>query len=268
MTMKCAQLACRGWLAACAVLGLAAWPAIAADGPRVRALTYNIHHGAGMDGKIDLERIAAVIKRLEPDVVALQEVDDKTTRSQGVDQAAELGRLTGMHVAFGKAMDYAEGQYGEAILSRWPWEDVQVHALPCKDGCEPRCVVAARTGPPGDTLRFVFAGTHLEHANASLRLCQAGKLGPELAGAGRLPVILAGDLNAEPGSPPMTVLRRHWTDATDGQWQPTFPADKPRVTLDYVLFQPTDRWRVVDMCVVDEAVASEHRPVLVVLELK
>ena len=52
----------------------------------VRVLTYNIHHGEGMDGKIDLERIAAVIKRLEPDVVALQEVDVKTTRSQGVDQ--------------------------------------------------------------------------------------------------------------------------------------------------------------------------------------
>jgi endonuclease/exonuclease/phosphatase family metal-dependent hydrolase len=252
------------WLCTCVVL--AAAPLCAADAPRVRVLTYNIHHGEGMDGKIDLQRIAAVIKRAEPDVVALQEVDVKTTRSQGVDQAAELGRLTGMQVAFGKAMDYADGQYGEAILSRWPLEEVQTHDLPFEAGCEPRCVIAARVRAPGEQRRFVFAGTHLEHQNATVRLCQAGKLAPQLAIMDSLPVIVAGDFNAEPGSPPMTVLRRHWTDATDGTWQPTFPAEQPRVTLDYVLYQPTGAWRVVETRVVEEAMASDHRPVIVVLE--
>jgi endonuclease/exonuclease/phosphatase family metal-dependent hydrolase len=255
------------WLCACIVLVTAAAQLCAADAPRVRVLTYNIHHGEGMDGKVDLERIAAVIKRVEPDVVALQEVDVKTTRSQGVDQAAELGRLTGMHVAFGKAMDYAEGQYGEAILSRWPLEEVQTHDLPFEEGCEPRCAVAARVRGPDDKPRFVFAGTHLEHQNATVRLCQAGKLAPKLANTDSLPVVLAGDFNAEPGSPPMTVLRRHWTDATDGKWQPTCPAEQPRVTLDYVLYRPTDSWRVIETRVVEEAMASDHRPVLVVLEL-
>lgn len=256
-----------GWLWACIALSCLPVTLSAADAPRVRVLTYNIHHGEGVDGKFDLERIAAVIKQADADVVALQEVDVKTTRAHGVDQAAELARLTGMHVAFGKAMDYAEGQYGNALLSRWPLEDVQTHALPHKDGCEPRCIVAARICPPGQSRSFVFAATHLEHANATVRLCQAGKLGSELANADARPVILAGDLNAEPGSPPTAVLRRYWTDAMEGRWQPTCPVDQPTVTIDYVLFRPAEAFRVLETRVLDEAVASDHRPVLAVLEL-
>ena len=62
----------------------------------MRILTYNIHHGEGLDGRIDLPRIAAVIAAQRPDLVALQEVDRNARRSGGVDQAAELGRLTGL----------------------------------------------------------------------------------------------------------------------------------------------------------------------------
>src|SRR5438270_1349612 len=68
-------------------------------------MTYNIHHGAGMDGKVDLPRIAEVIKRSGADLVALQEVDRITLRTSRIDQCKELGRLTGMHAYFGKAMD-------------------------------------------------------------------------------------------------------------------------------------------------------------------
>lgn len=256
----------RAWLGASLVLAIA--PALsAADALRVRVVTYNIHHGEGTDGKLDLERIAAVIKRLEPDLVALQEVDVGTTRSQGVDQAAELGRLTGLQAAFGKAMDYAGGQYGGALLSRWPLEDVQTHGLPYDAGCEPRCAVAARVCPPGDPRRFVFAATHLEHQNATVRLCQAGKLAPYLADTCGLPVLVAGDFNAVPGSPPLTVLRRHWADAADGTWAPTYPAAQPHATLDYVFYRPASTWRVVETQVIEEPVASDHRPVLAVLEL-
>ncbi len=242
---------------------LSAW---AAEPVRVRVLTYNIHHGAGTDGKLDLPRIAAVIRRLEPDLVALQEVDVGTRRVQGVDQAAELGRLTGMHAVFGKAMDYGGGQYGEALLSRWPLSDVRVHNLPCTAGREPRCALAARVQLGGDGPAVVLTGTHLEHAAATLRLCQAGKLAPALAAGNDLPAILAGDFNAEPDSPPIRVLLPHWTDATAGKPEATWPADVPNVKIDYVFFRPAERWRVVQKQVVEERVASDHRPLLVVLE--
>ena len=72
----------------------------------LRILTYNIQHGAGADGTVDLERQAAVIQRLKPDLVALQEVDDRTQRTKNVDQTAELGRLTNLHVRFAHQLDF------------------------------------------------------------------------------------------------------------------------------------------------------------------
>ena len=73
------------------------FPALAQLPDELRVLTYNIHHGEGVDGKIDLERIAAVIKSVEPHIVAVQEVDQGTARTARVDQPAELARLTGLH---------------------------------------------------------------------------------------------------------------------------------------------------------------------------
>lgn len=262
------KYALTSWLLVLAILACAASFASgrAAEPLRVRVLTYNIHHGEGTDGKIDLVRSAEVIKRLTPDLVALQEVDKATTRSRGVDQAAELGKLTGMHVAFGKAMDFAGGQYGEAILSRYPLTEVQVHDLSFTEGCEPRCALAARVRLGEDGPEIVFAGTHLEHAKASLRLCQAQKLNPALAAKNTWPTVLAGDFNDVPDRPAIKVLQPHWTDATAGQPEPTWPSDQPRLKIDYVFFRPVDGWRVVEKQVVDESVASDHRPLLVVLE--
>ena len=78
-------------------------PGAAAD--TIRILAYNIHHGAGMDGILDLRRVAALIRELDPDLVALQEIDSATTRTGGVDQAAELGRLTGLTPIFGRFVE-------------------------------------------------------------------------------------------------------------------------------------------------------------------
>lgn len=75
----------------------------------LRVLCWNIHHGAGTDGRIDIERIAAVIRGTKPDVVAFQEVGHGRTRSGRVAQAAEPARLTGMAGHLGKAMDFQGG---------------------------------------------------------------------------------------------------------------------------------------------------------------
>jgi len=92
-----------------------AWnaPASTASTPiRLHVVTYNIHHGEGTDGRIDLERIAALLSSMQPDLVALQEVDRNTIRTGRVDQFEMLERLTGMRGAFGKAMDFDGGSYG------------------------------------------------------------------------------------------------------------------------------------------------------------
>jgi len=106
------------------------------DAPRLRVLSYNIHHGEGVDHKLDLQRIAGVIKSVNPDLVALQEVDKGTQRANRVDQPVELARLTGMKVVFGGNIRYEGGDYGNAVLSRLPIKRHKNHLLPLFDDGE------------------------------------------------------------------------------------------------------------------------------------
>ena len=108
----------------------------------VRVLSYNIQHGMGADGRIDLPRLAAVMKATNPDIIALQEVDQATERSGGVKQLDELARLLGMHAEFGKAIDYLGGAYGVGILSRWPISDPDNQPLPSPPRIEARTALS------------------------------------------------------------------------------------------------------------------------------
>jgi endonuclease/exonuclease/phosphatase family metal-dependent hydrolase len=232
-------------------------------GAVLRVLCYNIHHGEGTDGKVDLPRLARVIVAAKPDLVALQEVDDRTRRTGKIDQTAELARLTGLHGRFGKAIDYDGGGYGQAVLSRFPVEELKVHFLPGEPDREKRVAVEARVKVGGRDLSFVT--THLHHQNAEFRERQAAKLNDLFASADR-PVLLAGDLNATPDSKPLAILAGKWANATTGPSLFTFPAGKPVKQIDYVLCRPAGQFRVVEARVVDEAAASDHWPVLAVLQ--
>lgn len=86
----------------------------------LNVMTYNIHHGRGRDGRVDLDRICAVISEAKPDLVALQEVDRGLTRSGWVDQGRTIAELLQMHHAAGHNWFLEEGAYGNVFLSRWP----------------------------------------------------------------------------------------------------------------------------------------------------
>ena len=224
--------------------------------PELRVLTYNIHHGQGTDGKFDYVRIAKIITDLKPDVVALQEVDRHTRRASGLDQAARLGELTGLRHAFGNAMYFAGGQYGEAILSRFPLDDIKAYRLPFRSGQEPRCALAVRIKPDNGLPEFIFVGTHLCHQSNETRTEQAQRINRLFAPRGGPPVLLAGDLNARPGSHPMKMLlTEQWIDAI-----------APQSRIDYVLYRSGDPWRVLEVNIVEDRVASDHRPVFAVLQ--
>ena len=123
----------------------------------IRVLAYNIHHGEGMDSVLDLARIAALIRDADPDLVALQEVDSVVERTERTDQAAELGRLTGMEYRFGSFMPYQGGAYGMAVLSRWPIEEETNWRL--SDGAEPRTALGVRVRTESDQT-LVLVGIH------------------------------------------------------------------------------------------------------------
>jgi endonuclease/exonuclease/phosphatase family metal-dependent hydrolase len=230
---------------------------------RLTVLTYNIHHAEGMDKKLDLPRIARVIGD-KADLVALQEVDNGTTRTNRVDQTATLGKPLKMNSAFGKAMDHLGGQYGNAVLSRSKIKQQRTIPLPFSGGQhEPRCALVTRVGTKaGDVL---FVSTHLDHLNEpNDRATQMREIVAQLQGE-KLPIILAGDFNCRPGSEPLQLLDQSWLRATDDS--PSIPVVNPRSKIDHVFVRPAKRWKVIETHVIDEQVASDHRPVVVTLEL-
>ena len=241
------------------------------DAPtELTVVTYNIHHAAGMDKRVDLERIAAVIRALDPDFVALQEVDKGTERAHGADQTAELARLTKMHGVFGAAMPYGGGEYGDAVLSRRAILKSRVVPLPWTKGNqrEPRCAVSARVDVPGaGTIEFI--STHWDHTrDASDRAAQAEAVNAAWRDAG-VNTILAGDFNCVAGSAPLEVIGREWTLVSGGDpATPTCCGNNLRVNIDHVFVKSSPQWRVIEHRVIDEPIASDHRPVLVKLQLR
>ena len=230
----------------------------------VRVLSFNILHGETMKGDFDLEQIARVIRQAEPDLVAMQEVDLYTGRTGRRDLASELGLLTGMVPLFGSAMPYDGGEYGEGILSRYSFLSSRNHALPAGEGKEPRAALEVRVIlKSGDTIAFV--GTHFDHTGDVDRINQATELRDILAEVD-LPILLAGDLNATPESRAMEILFSD-LNTSSADLAPTIPSNGPRVKIDYILYGPSDRWRVLESTVICDSVASDHCALLSVLEL-
>ena len=245
----------------CAFLWL---PATAHAKKTLRVMTYNIHHGEGTDGRQDLDRIAAVIKEAEPDLVALQEVDQKVKRSGQVDQPTELARLTGMQVVFGGNIPLEGGEYGNAVLSRLPIVRHQNHLLPRTDGGEQRGVLEVELGVPGKE-RLIFLATHLDHRRLEAQRIDSAKAINELAGHYKDDlVVLGGDLNDVPESNTLAQFLKHWKIATFGS-VPTYPSGKPDRQLDFVLVYPASRWRLHQVRLPGDAVASDHRALMVEL---
>jgi endonuclease/exonuclease/phosphatase family metal-dependent hydrolase len=249
------------------LLLLVVWDHGSAVRTTLRVVTYNIHHGEGTDGRLDLSRLAEVMRSVQPDLVALQEVDQGTERTSEVNEPVELERLMDMHGVFGKAMDYMGGGYGVAVLSRWPLLATHSYSLPHVDGREPRVAltVELEAGTRGPFLQFTC--THLDQArDPENRLAQAKYLNDLLVRDDGRPTLLAGDMNARPDTEVMGLLNERWLNPPTVDPSPIAPSGRPRLRIDYVLIRPAGSWRVIESRLIDDTVASDHRPLLVVLE--
>ena len=220
----------------------------------VTILSFNVRAGLGLDNVRDISRAAEVIMRVKPDFVALQEIDRGTRRSRGVDQLAELERLTEMKGTWCKTIDYDDGEYGIALLSREVPTHVRRVALPSAG--EPRMLLSA------EFPRHVVAVTHLPLDEMS-RLACVPKF-RELLREDK-PVFLAGDWNDVPTSEFVKKMRMPF--ALVSGFEPTFPANQPERCIDFVAVSRRHRPRFEHVTheVLPEAVVSDHRPVLVKL---
>jgi endonuclease/exonuclease/phosphatase family metal-dependent hydrolase len=231
-------------------------------------LNYNIHHGRGMDDRIDLPRIAEVILETQAHVVALQEVDRGTERNHGVDTLHELSRLTGMAYVFGSNIPYQGGEYGNAFLSRLPITDLKNHHFKMLREGEQRGVleIIVRT-PGGQSLKLW--NTHLDYRpDPEERLFCIRQLN-ELSHdhpPGH-PLIILGDFNTLPGQETYVAATRQWSDVwvlVRGE-DPgfTFSSTEPDRRIDFqFLHQAPDSFRPV-AARVPSTIASDHLPLLV-----
>jgi endonuclease/exonuclease/phosphatase family metal-dependent hydrolase len=263
-----------GALAAAAAL-IAPAASGAAVGPRgLTVMTFNIAHAGLAPG--GLGRVAAVIRSARPDVVGLQEVDRSWSRSGGVDQAAELGRLLGMSSRFSPTLDCASSdleddgvcQYGTAILSRFPIVagSERRYRLPVRGGEEPRALARVAIAVRGRMVD-VF-NTHLSFREPS-RVGQVAVI-KRLLRRDRRPFVLTGDLNALPFALEMVDLRRVARDAALAAGRPglrTTALAHP-VRLDYVMLPrapldgPPSPMRALSARVIYGVRVSDHRPLV------
>ena len=240
------------------------------DTGRVTVMSYNIQHGKGMDGVVDLERIAGVIIDEGADIVGLQEVDVGVQRSGRQDIAAELSQLTGLeyHV-FGKNLDHDGGDYGVAVLSRYPisdYENMQFEQL----GNEQRSIQAMQIDVRG--FPVLLMNTHLAHRGVDeperLQYMNAARdeIIPGYTSARA--VLFVGDFNDVPGSATHLAVKEYmkdvWEIAGDGGDGFTIPPDNPTRRIDYIFYdgelEPVDAR-------VPHTLSSDHLPVVATFKL-
>lgn len=233
---------------------------------RLRILSYNIHHAEGVDGKLDIPRIAQVILSVDPDLVALQEVDKNTIRTGKVNQDIELSRLTKMNSVFGSNITFQGGQYGNAILSKFPIIKNKNFLLPNVDSGEQRGLLQSQI-QISNKENVLFFSTHLDHRRSDTeRLASAKAINQIISLDNKSPAILAGDFNDVPDSPTLNELGKVWL-RTNKKILRTIPASKPSRQIDYIFVQPKERWKIIESQILDEDIASDHRAIFSIIEL-
>lgn len=239
-------------------------PAGPAPGDAVRFMTFNIHHGEGVDGRLDLARIADLIRSQNVDLVALQEVDKGTERTGRRDFPAELAAATAMTCVFGKNLDFQGGEYGNAVLSRFPvkrWSNTLLR--PLRDG-EQRGVLQVVVDAHGREL--VFVSTHLDHrADDAERVESVSQIRAMIAPSPATPIVIGGDFNDTPGSRMHVGMAEQFEDSWsavgvgDGF---TIPSTGPKSRIDYLWIRQ-GAGLVARTAFVPSTPASDHLPLVV-----
>jgi endonuclease/exonuclease/phosphatase family metal-dependent hydrolase/Icc-related predicted phosphoesterase len=225
----------------------------------LRVMSYNICNARGLDGNVDYRRVADVIDRLAPDVLAVQELDSVTERSKGVDVLSHLAELTKMYAVYGASIPFDGGKYGIGVLSKkkpLSWKRIP---LPGREERRSLLIVEYE--------QYVFCCTHFSLTNDDRQASVA--IIDEAVKDFDKPVILAGDINSKPESPVLSAFAEKWVTLSNPK-QFTFPANEAKQTIDYIFgYKPKGyRYSVWQNGVPSEPFASDHLPLFADVRLK
>ena len=222
-------------------------------------LTYNVRNCFGVDNKVDYQRVAEIIKRINPQAVALQELDSATQRSGEVVVLDTLAALTKMYHVYGPSINYLGGKYGIGVLTKdkpLSWKTV---SLPGREEKRSLLIVELED--------YIFCCTHLS-LNPDDRL-RSVEIINDLFKESSKPIFLAGDLNSLPNSAEIQYLENKWLMLNNPK-NPTIPSDYPRRCIDYIFaFKNKEfSFKTEKSIVENEQVASDHRPIWVMGKIK
>jgi endonuclease/exonuclease/phosphatase family metal-dependent hydrolase len=218
-------------------------------------MTFNIHHGEGLDGRVNIKRIADLIQNEKADVIALQEVDRYRWRSGYVDQARELAELLGMDMRFAPSLIYTAGQYGNAFLSRYPIEDSSYTLLP--DSKELRTLLEIKIKVNSEPVRIATTHLGLSKEDRSNQLARISEMVKNYDD----PLVVAGDFNMELDSFPFKIDTTQLTNVPlRADVTSTFVDGK---RIDYIF---TNRKNVQSSWAIP-TIFSDHFPVITLIRL-
>jgi endonuclease/exonuclease/phosphatase family metal-dependent hydrolase/predicted phosphodiesterase len=224
----------------------------------IRIMSYNVHNFVGMDNKRDYDRIAGVVRAVAPDVVAIQEADSATQRSEGVYTLRELANRTLMFPIYAPAIEYQGGKYGIGILAKEKPLNVRQIPLPGRE--ENRMLLIA------EFEKYVFACTHFSLTPED-RLASVAIINQAVKGTVK-PLFLAGDMNSVPTSAPQVALQETFVILSDTS-KYTIPVVNPNRCIDYIYgYKNGHTYTILNRRVIDERVASDHLPLFVDVRLK
>lgn len=227
-------------------------------------LSYNIHHGnppTQPKGFIDLDTIVATIKASNAELIAIQELDSMTIRSNRVFQLKVLADRLGMHYHFERTIPHEGGAYGIGILSKYPLEEVKAYQLPTKDGIttEPRKLLVAKVTINKQPV--YFGCTHIDFKSKDVKMLQAQELLKVLSTLKTQHVLIGGDFNATPDEESIQYITEHYTSAGNANAL-TIPVVNPKKKIDYIFYQ-NGRFSVKqDSVLTAHSYGSDHLPVL------
>ncbi len=235
-----------------------------AETTQLKVLSFNIQHGAPQGSTvINLNNTAASIKASGAHLVALQEVDKNTKRSGlNINQAEELATLTGMYFYFSKSIDYQGGDYGVAVLSKFPILQTKRIELPNNaSGGEQRSIAYVTVEMP-DKTKVDFASVHLDlkFDNRKEQIEILNVLGSTAPN----PLIVAGDFNAKPKDSEMMLINKSFTYPCSQSCPLTFPANNATSTIDYIVMNASasKRFKSLSYLSLTNQKTSDHLPLL------
>lgn len=230
----------------CCVVGVTA-----ASAQKVRVMSYNVKNGYGLDGVKAIERCADVIREVQPDVVAVQEVDSCTRRNKFYVLGKMAEQAGGYHAYFGPTIPHTGGKYGIGVLSKKPALSVKFHRLPCRR--EPRGLLVVEFD------KYYMLCTHLS-LNEEDRVTSVGIIRDVVSKLDK-PAFIAGDMNARPTSKPMEAFKEY-AQVLSNDKKFTIPSNEPRACIDYIL-GVNGTFKVLKDVVGYDILYSDHLPLYV-----